>query len=154
VIFSLAAPTLGAWGSVFPIAPIAALSMYMAFGKYNGRPSEGYVLKMILYNVKPRQMVYSRVPEMDDLNKKMSEYTQDKIMARWKLAMSQKIEVAEHDPNDTLTAQARKIRQLASVIDTTTTNTLSQVRNKEQLIIEREGELKTAIAQQQANRRR
>jgi hypothetical protein len=154
LIFSVATPFLGLWGSLIPIAPVAGLALYLAFGKYNGRPSEVYVLKMILFNVKPRALVYSRIPEIDDLNKKMAELTQDKILNRWKLAVSQKIDTGEHQADDTLTAQARKIRQLASIIDTTSTNTLSKVRNNEMIINEKETILKSLIAQKQSQQQK
>ena len=155
VIFSLATPILGTWGTLIPIFPVMGLALYLAFGKYNGRASEIYILKMVIYNTKPRQLVYCRVPEIEDLNKQLLELTQDKIMARWRLAVSQKIDIEEeHDVNDTLSAQARKIRQLASIIDKTTTNTLVQVKNKEMMIEERESELKNALAMQKTRRKK
>ena len=154
VIFSVATPVIGPFGSIFPIAPVAALALYLAFGRYNGRPSEVYVLKMILFNTKPRALVYCRVPETQDLSKQLTELTQDKILNRWKTALSQKIDVVDQQENDLLSAQARRIRQIANIIDTTSTNSLSKVKEGQMIIEQKEQVLKSLLAQKQAQQKR
>jgi PrgI family protein len=60
-----------------PCLPIGLFALYLSIGKYNGRDSEIYILKSIIFFTKPRMMMYSRQPLMDDINNKMALLTTD-----------------------------------------------------------------------------
>ncbi len=77
------APNLGIF-ALIPISPIAALTAYLAIGKYNGRDADIYVLKMILHIVKPRRMTYVRQPDLSELDDQIKELTPEKILERWR----------------------------------------------------------------------
>ena len=58
--------------AVLPTLPIGLFFLYLSLGKYNGRDSEIYILKAIIFYTKPRMMMYSRQPLMDDIYAKMA----------------------------------------------------------------------------------
>ncbi len=58
------------WGL---IVPPAIFTFYLAKGKYNGRDSEVYILKSIIFLTKPRKMLYTRLPILDDLNSRLAD---------------------------------------------------------------------------------
>jgi hypothetical protein len=80
VIFNVFFTLLGnlTWGL---IVPPAAFTLYLAKGKYNGRDSEVYILKSILYVTKPRRMLYTRVPILDDLMARLADLNLEKRLA-------------------------------------------------------------------------
>ena len=75
-------PQLGWFNLVFCLPSIPFI--YLAIGKYNGRDSEVYVFKSIIYFLKPRLMKFSKQPDNSDLDKRMSEWTYDKVLNRWR----------------------------------------------------------------------
>jgi PrgI family protein len=80
IIFNIFFTLLGnfTWGL---IVPPAAFTLYLAKGKYNGRDSEVYILKSILYVTKPRKMFYARVPILNDLYARLADLNFDKKLA-------------------------------------------------------------------------
>jgi len=71
------------WYAIIPAIPIICLSLYLSMGRYNGRDSEIYVLKLFIYLFKPRIMKYQRQPDYTLVNAKLAELTPDKVLARW-----------------------------------------------------------------------
>lgn len=148
---SSALPGIGVYAAIF-CAPIAALTLYLAFGKFNGRDSEIYILKFIIFNSKPKQMVYTRVPEVADLDDRMAEWSSDKIAKRWSDAVSNQKAL---DGNEYLSftsnasdQKARKIRQLGDNIDMTVTNSMAEVQRR-QMEIEQKEQMLRALQQAQ-----
>jgi len=147
-------PEIGNY-AIIPAIPFAAIFAYLALGKYNGRDSEVYVLKYILYNVKPRQMVYSRSPDYSDLNKKLAGLTYNSILERWNKELSEKKAI---ESNKYLTfesadtdARAEQVRQLGRNIDETVINSLEKVKQQETYINSQESILD--VLQKQKNKR-
>ncbi len=58
--------------AIIPVAPFFALTLFIALGKYNGRDAEIYVLRGVIYLLKPRQMIYFRIPDYQDLELKLA----------------------------------------------------------------------------------
>lgn len=75
-------PQLGWFNLIFCVPALPFI--YLAVGKYNGRDSEVYVFKSIIYFLKPRLMKFTKLPDNSDLDKKMSEWTYDKVLNRWR----------------------------------------------------------------------
>jgi hypothetical protein len=141
-IFSGIFPSLGAFNLIFcfPCLPFA----YLAFGKFNGRDSEVYVFKSFLYYTKPRLMKFHKQIDYSDLDSKMSEWTFDKVLTRWRGIDSQKLENQNSETGSFEYADASskimQIRNLAKAVNEPSTNvavTLSQktalVEQKKQL---------------------
>jgi hypothetical protein len=135
-IFQSLFPTSG-YLALLPTLPIITLFGYLAFGKFNGRDSEVYIFKVLLYASKPRTMIYTRVPDMTDLDERMALNTADNIQKKWNERSSvQKINAgntfASFEQEDART-KAEKIRQLGLNLD------IGQ-RNAQQTIIRSEVE--------------
>lgn len=136
--------------AIIPCIPLAALSGYLALGKYNGRDSEIYILKFIIFNSKPKTMVYARVPDIADLGSRAAEWTYEAISKRWKVAVEKEL---ARQQNDALTfnerdaiEKAKKIREIGGSIDLSLTNTLTEVQRR-QVDIQRKEQLLKAISQ-------
>lgn len=128
--------------AIIPIFPVIAIAAYLAIGRYNGRDSEIYVLKFIIYNAKPKQMVYTRVPDVTDLNQKMSEWTSEKILKRWddELKMKDAIKNNQYLTFDKADSEekAKKVRNLGNIIDLSRTNTMTRLYEGEASIASKE----------------
>jgi hypothetical protein len=140
--------------AVLPCLPIVGLSAYLALGKFNGRDSEIYVLKYIIFNSKPKQMVYTRVPDMHDLDERLNEWTFDKINKKWTDEVNRQKAVKG---NEFLTfnqqdseQKAAGIRNLANELDQSVTNTLAEVFERENEIKAKEALLKQLLDAQEA----
>jgi hypothetical protein len=137
LIFTLvnnAFPTAGLYGFI-PAIPVAALAGYAALGKYNGRDADFYIIKFIIFALKPRFLKFSRLPDNSDLDARMGEYTESKIKARWASRLSDQ-EEADKDPySDFRVAnselKADKIRNLGQLLDLTVENASLQVGQTE-----------------------
>jgi hypothetical protein len=132
-VFQAAVPSLGTY-AIVPCIPFAALGGYIAFGKYNGRDTEIYVLKYFIYNFKPRTMVYTRVPEMTDIFEKESKLNVKSIEAEWagRVAQTHKEETditATFDRKDRV-SKASDIRNLSHLIDSTKSSAFAEVEEK------------------------
>ena len=76
-------PGLGIF-AFLPSTPIMGLFAFLALGKYNGRDSEIYVLKFILFLQKPKQYKFRRGADaMAELDRKASKLTYENILAEW-----------------------------------------------------------------------
>jgi rRNA processing protein Gar1 len=150
-------PGIGVYGLI-PCLPIAGLFAYLAIGKFNGRDTEVYVLKAIVFFSKPRKLVYSRQPDYTDINNKLSEWTVDKVMARMNQETEKQRSIEDNDYNTFEQAdydsKIGQIRKLAGKVDkpynTTLTSALQkekELRQKEKLIQEIENRKKAATAE-------
>jgi|688.fasta_scaffold144370_3 hypothetical protein len=126
-------PTLGVLAWV-PSVPVVLLFTYLALGKFNGRDSDVYVYKFFFFVIKPKIMKYQRHPYLDDLNKKMSDWTVEKINKRWESSLAQTKQIAG---NEYLTFnqgnsddKASKIKRLGNSLDDTLLNSTIQVESK------------------------
>lgn len=133
LIFSVvgaAVPGIGTY-AVIPAIPTGSLFLYLALGKYNGRDSEIYVLKYFLFQKKPKKMVYCRIPEISDLNEKMSEWTEEKILKRWndEVAKNKALENNEYLSfgQGGAIQKAKQIRTFGRNLDMSTSSTMSKV---------------------------
>jgi PrgI family protein len=127
-------PGIGLY-ALFFIVPVALLAVYLALGKYNGRDSEVYVYKLLLFMLKPKNMVYQRQPYVDDLNKKMAEWSVDNISKRWARGFAKDKDLQKNEQNQYgkkgIKNKAQIIQFLGDNIDTSTTNALSKVKENE-----------------------
>ena len=143
-------PILGNF-ALIPCIPVAALFGYLAWGKYNGRDSEIYVLKFILHSLKPRKMVFRRVPDLSDLNERFGELNEKALNQR----LEERVKEQTDQDNDkfynfnaqTSDTKAERIRNLGGVVDTSLVNTLSQIKEQEYKIQQTE-ELLQRVQQQ------
>jgi PrgI family protein len=119
-------PGLGVYALV-PVLPIVALFGYLAFGKYNGRDSEIYILKIIIYFLKPRFMVYARVVDTSDLDEQLSKLTFDNISKEWAARIAQTTVDENAFENHSARMKADKIRELGINIDIGQRNALQSV---------------------------
>ncbi len=134
-------PGIDIVGFVFLI-PTVALFGYLAFGQYNGLDSEVYVLKVILYILKPRVMTYRRMPYFSDLQKQLSEANFTKINEKMlqRVALKKKMENDQYyqfsnaDPE----TKAKRIRELGVFIDRGYGNILNQLGRNELAMQERQ----------------
>jgi hypothetical protein len=151
VIFTITsniAPQMGVY-AFLPASPVAILAAYMALGRYNGRDSDVYFLKLILYTLKPKLMAYRRLAYVDDLNEKASQYTFQKIEARWKEELAKKLPGNGNELRDFYTEEAKqkadRIRRLGTLVDINVTNTLARVQQKELEIKSKEAMLQNLV---------
>ncbi|MEI6729232.1 MAG: PrgI family protein [bacterium] len=151
VVFTITsniAPQLGIY-AFLPASPIAILAAYMALGKYNGRDSDVYLLKLILYTLKPRLMAYRRLAYVDDLNEKATQFTYQKIETRWKEEAAKKLPGAGNELREFYSEEAKakadRIRRLGTLVDINVTNTLAQVEQKELEIKSKEALLQNLV---------
>ncbi len=123
------APNLGIF-ALIPISPIAALTAYLAIGKYNGRDADIYVLKMILHIVKPRRMTYVRQPDLSELDDQIKELTPEKILERWreKRMMEQGEDIFRRQDTE---YKISVIKDLANSIETVKQNMLYETYTME-----------------------
>jgi hypothetical protein len=133
-IVSSSSPALGAF-AIIPAAPVFLLSALIALGKYNGRDIEVYVFKFIVAKVKPRQLVYSRVPDMSDLEKKLGFVNETSIQKEWANRVAEqnatKNGIIANFRDGNSDEKAQKIRDLSFTIDSSVRNTLASVKSKE-----------------------
>lgn len=147
-------PGLGIY-ALIPCLPIAVIFGYVALGQFNGRDAEIYVFKYMLYTMKPRQMIYTRVPFDTDLQVREAEFTFPKILERWKSesALSAVTSVdAYHEFNtQDANSRTRKIRDLGNMIDLNRTNTMVGIRAQELSNVRREALLQASTTKMNSN---
>jgi hypothetical protein len=114
-----------------PSIPVFLMAAYLAFGRFNGRDSDIYVIKIALFFILPKQMTYQRMPYTDDLTEKMNEWTYDKISKRWQAGTSQKKSDSENEYSQFTTLQndekVEKIKRLGKSIDQNVLNSMLEV---------------------------
>lgn len=147
LIFTLtqsAFPTIGFY-AILPAIPVLGLTAYIALGKYNGRDSEIYILKFILFNVKPRTMIYQRYPNNSDLDEKLATLTTDKITKEWasRVVQIKQLEKNELMGFDQMNAEERadKIRAMGTKLDMGFYNTLHKVRTGQLKLVQQQAVL-------------
>jgi PrgI family protein len=124
------------WYAIIPAIPLILFSLYLSMGKFNGRDSEIYVLKGIIYFTKPREMKYQRRPDYTVVSQKLAELTPEKILTRWNRESQQqnqdtKDQVLIFQSSDTR-SRASQIRKLGrNVIDNSNQNIAELIRRKE-----------------------
>ena len=119
-------PGIGTY-AIIPAIPAMGLFGYLSLGKYNGRDSEIYVLKIVIYLLKPRMMVYARVVDNYDLDEHLAKLTVDNITKEWQNRITQYSDVANDFEGNTAKAKAARIRQLGLNIDMGQRNALQSV---------------------------
>lgn len=118
-------PSAGLYGFL-PAVPVAGLAAYAALGKYNGRDADFYIVRFVIFAIKPRFLKYSRLPDTADLDSKLNDWTEAKIKERWaKRLADQKTE--SNDPTHKFnvaaaTDKASTIRGLGQLLDKTVAN--------------------------------
>lgn len=147
VIFTITASILPIGGyAVIPAIPVLLFGLYLAMGKYNGRDSEIYILKLLKSSFKPKKMIYVRQPFLDDLNKRAFEWSAPQIEARWAKSIA---EITEDEKDtysnfkkDEAEKKAMMIRELGGYIDIGLYNSLSEIKKRELEIDFKQGLLK------------
>lgn len=143
IVFNLFFPAIGNYAFV-PIAPIAALALYISLGKFNGRDSEVYIFKGIIYFTKPRKHKYARDMDMTDINYQLSQLTYE-VKNKAMLGTLTAQNAVTNDPLAAFRTQdsmqkANRIKQLGKHIDNQFVNTAKTVVSKE-IKIQRHREL-------------
>jgi PrgI family protein len=137
-IFTLvnqASPGIGFY-AIIPCLPFIGVGSYLALGRFNGRDSEIYVLKFLLYNTKPKSMVYTRFPVIDDLNDKLATLNYNAIVKTWTDRINTQ-KAKEQNSFIDFNAQGneekiRKIQSLRKIVDENPLNAIQTVLIKEQ----------------------
>jgi hypothetical protein len=152
LIFTLtqsAAPEIGFY-AILPALPVAGLTAYIALGKYNGRDSEIYILKFILFNLKPRVMMYRRVPEITDLNEQEAMLTYDKIIQEWNGRVNKLKSMEDNElkgfSSMNASERARKIREIGTQMDMGFYNTIRSVQQGQLKLAEKQAVLQKITA--------
>ncbi len=138
LIFSLvnqASPGVGFY-AIIPCLPVIGVGAYLALGRFNGRDSEIYVLKFLLYNTKPKAMVYTRFPVLDDLNDKLATLNYNAILKTWTDRINTQkakdknafIDFSQQGSKDKI----RQIQSLKEIVDKNPLNAMQIVLTKEQ----------------------
>jgi len=154
-------PGIGYYGLLF-VVPIALLAAYLALGKYNGRDSEVYVYKLFLFILKPKNMVYQRQPDLEDLNKKQSEWNFDGISRRWSSGFAKEKDLKANNLSqfgkNQIQDKATLFRNIGENIDTSSNNTFTEVAKQELNVASKEATLKQVLElkrqQKQAKKKR
>ncbi len=121
--------------AILPAAPVLGLAAYLALGKYNGRDSEIYVLQMVIYNLKPRLMKYSRQADVSDLDSKLAQLSPGNIEKKWQKQLLEESNARNNkikkfrDRNSE--QKAAQIRDISFSVDTSIRNTLANVKRKQ-----------------------
>jgi hypothetical protein len=119
-------PGIGVYAFV-PVLPLIGVFGYLAFGKFNGRDSEIYILKLMIYFIKPRLMVYTRVVDTSDLDLHLSKLTYENISKEWSSRITQNTIDENSFENHSARMKADKIRELGINIDMSQRNALQTV---------------------------
>jgi hypothetical protein len=118
--------------AIVPAIPLLALTAYLALGKYNGRDSEIYIFKAIIYLTKPRTLVFRRVVDNSDLDAKLSTLTVSNIEKQWAEAAtkSKKLEDNQYSSFELEDAKskARQLRSIGSSLDLGQRNALEALQ--------------------------
>ena len=150
IIFNLFFPAVNNYAFVF-VAPVALLTAYISLGKYNGRDSEIYIFKSIIFFTKPRKHKYARDMDMIDINYQLSQLTfevKNKELDKRLIDNTKTL----NDPlanfrQQNSTDKANKIKQLGKKLDIQYFNSTKDVISKE-IKIQRHRELLEEIDKQ------
>jgi hypothetical protein len=127
-------PGIGNYAFI-PTIPFLGIFAYLALGKYNGRDSEIYVLKAIIYAVKPRIMMFRRVVDNSDLDSKLASLTVSEIEKKWSQAAQkskalESNEYASFEMEDRA-SKARKLRSIGANLDIGQRNALEALQRSQ-----------------------
>jgi hypothetical protein len=118
--------------AIIPAIPVFALTAYLALGKYNGRDSEIYIFKSVIYLLKPRTLVFRRVVDNSDLDAKLSSLTVSNIEKQWAAAAtkSKKLEDNKYSSfeMEDVRSKARQLRSIGSSLDLGQRNALEALQ--------------------------
>ena len=140
IYVSLSAPSQAlfgvTWYGAVPAAPVALLAAYLSSGSYNGRPSEIYLYKIIIYFLKPRIYIFQRVPDLDDLNTKQNFWTESVIETRLNKNVEsdkeeKKTEFLEFSASNR-TQKASNVKSLGKLLDLSSSEAMADVYKKSQ----------------------
>lgn len=110
-------PGLGLFAFI-PAIPIAGLAAYLALGTYNGRPSEVYVLKFILYTKKPRNLIFIRKPNLEDLEARLRVLSTEGITNEWNRRLAEKQQTGGNSfESQSKTDKIKRIKDLGLNLD-------------------------------------
>jgi hypothetical protein len=132
------------------IAPIAGFFAYLCLGKYNGRDTEVYIFKMIIFATKPRALKYMRDYDLTPIYAKMAKNTVTNILAEMDARVVVNTKNA-NDPlstfaNDTSMTKANTIKKLGKNLDVQLVNMGNDIVRRE-VKIERHRELINELEQ-------
>jgi hypothetical protein len=149
IFFNLLYPALGMI-AIFVCGPFGLFALYLAIGKYNGRDSEIYILKTIIYLTKPRFMMYYRAALMDDIYSRLALLT---VEAKNK-ELDSRLATQKSDSDDPLVnfhiqdsaTKAKIIQQYGRKIDNQGVNIAQQVA-QQRVKVDGHNKLLSEIAQ-------
>ncbi len=126
------------------IAPIGGFFAYLCLGKYNGRDTEVYIFKMIIYATKPRALKYMRDYDLSPIYTKIANNTVTNVLAE----MDARVIVNTKNANDPLInfdtdssrTKAKTIKKLGKNLDIQMVNMGNDIVRRE-VKIERHREL-------------
>jgi PrgI family protein len=132
------------------IAPIAGFFSYLCLGKYNGRDTEVYIFKMIIFATKPRSLKYMRDYDLTPIYTKIAKNTVTNIIAEMDARVVVNTKNA-NDPlstfaNDTSITKANTIKKLGKNLDVQLVNMGNDIVRRE-VKIERHRELINELEQ-------
>lgn len=140
-------PPIGVY-AVVPAIPFGLFFAYLALGKFNGRDSEIYVLKAVIYFTKPRKMKYQRNPDYSEIDKKAAEWTFEKVAARWNIEVSKQKEIDSSEYNTFEQAdyptKVSQIRNLAKTVNEPTTTVMMTVKERERQLEQTQKKIREA----------
>jgi PrgI family protein len=143
LIFNIFFPAIGNYSFVI-VAPIGLFTLYLSLGKYNGRDSEVYILKYIIFNVKPRFQKYARAYDLSNEDFKLSQLNYEvvnrELENRLVSSKAQALDPLTEFRNQNAQGKAGKIRQLGKSLDDQMVNVSNAVISQE-VKIERHREL-------------
>ena len=132
------------------IAPIAGFFSYLCLGKYNGRDTEVYIFKMIIFATKPRALKYMRDYDLSPIYTKIAKNTVTNIIAE----MDARVVINTKNANDPLSTfasdtsatKANTIKKLGKSLDVQLVNMGNDIVRRE-VKIERHRELLSELEQ-------
>lgn len=142
------APGIGLLALV-PSVPVAGLTAFLAFGKYNGRDTEVYVFKFITYFKKPKVLRYKRLPDTYELDKRKSKLTFESISKEWTDRVAKISSARNTFESQDVSEKIAKIKQLGSTLDTTSTNRFQEIAKRESLNLAKDRIISQAKGKQQ-----
>jgi hypothetical protein len=140
--------------ALIPCIPFVALFGYLAWGKFNGRDSEVYVLKYFLFTTKPKIMVFRRTPDISEIPMVLSTLSEATLTKEMESRAATKLsdennQYSNFNLQDSA-SKAKRIRNLTTLVDDSLTNSLSQVQ-RSQLDISQKEQLLQQVQNQRGN---
>jgi hypothetical protein len=135
VVFAFFGKAAGIY-TFIPVIPFGLLGAYLSLGKYNGRDSDIYMYKFILYILKPRFMSYRRMPFLNDLDEKLGAWSASSIQARWSKELADKLSSKEAKISfraEDEEHKAEDIRNLGENLDTVLASTMTEIEKEDLL---------------------